>query len=284
MIHSEKHFYTILSLLLSSAFIFVSMVGMNIILRADESRLLSEGGKVIMESPVRAREEAENNSGDMDEENSGKSTYIVTSKQMDEAIDKWNSRTGEIVHNPVTGQISMEEAIQTGELWLADMEMEESGEETDAYSVNATLGIPKQNEIIEPLEPYYSFWTVRFTGSSMNAVLYINAVTGKVLGAEVCLYRNLPDKFPVEKLSLFVEWAGLQENDTEIVFNSDGTSAFLEIADSHLCAEMGFQRKQKGYFDLTHYEQGNLNADSDIYYNEYVVITYKLTVGESKMS
>ena len=122
MIHSEKHFYTILSLLLSSAFIFVSMVGMNIILRADESRLLSEGGKVIMESPVRAREEAENNSGDMDEENSGKSTYIVTSKQMEEAIDKWNSRTGEIVHNPVTGQISMEEAIQTGELWLADME------------------------------------------------------------------------------------------------------------------------------------------------------------------
>ena len=70
----------------------------------------------------------------------------------------------------------------------------------------------------------------------------------------------------------------IQENDTEIVFNLDGASAFLEIADSQLCAEMEFQRRKKGYFDLNQYEQDSADVSSELYYNEYAVITYKLTV------
>lgn len=283
MKQGAKHIYTFFSLLLSVAFIFGSMAGMNVILRIEESQLLSESGKAIVESPVRAWEEAESNSEDIAGENNDRLTYMLTNRQMEEAIDSWNSRTGEIVHNPVAGQISMEEAIKAGEMWLVDMEIE-GEQETDVHSVNVTLGIPKQkklpqqNELFQPLEPYYSFWTVHFSSMSMNAILYVNAVTGKVLGAEVYLYRNLPDKFSIEKLRLFVELAGLQENDTETVFDPDGTLAFLEIADSRLNAEMEFQRRQKGYIDLTYYGQGSVDAGSDLYYNEYAVITYKLTV------
>lgn len=290
MKHGSKHIYTLFSLLLSAGFIFASMAGMNVIFRAEESRLLSESGKTIVTSPVRAWEEAENNPEDIAGENPGRLTYTLTNGQLEEAVGSWNSRTGEIVHHPVVGQISMEEAILAGERWLTDMGIEESGQEAD--SVNATLGIPepkglpwqkelsRQNGLSRQLEPYYSFWTVRFSNRSMNAVLYINAVTGKVSGAEISLYRNLPDKFPVEKLGLFVELAGLRGNDTETVSDPDGTSAFLEIADSQMCAEMEFQHRQKGYFDLTTYGQGGADAGPDLYYNEYMTITFKLSVTE----
>ena len=49
-------------------------------------------------------------------------------------------------------------------------------------------------------------------------------------------------------------------------------------ADSRLCAEMEFQRRQNGYFDLTQYGQDSMGANPDLYYNEYAVITYKLAV------
>ena len=52
----------------------------------------------------------------------------------------------------------------------------------------------------------------------------------------------------------------------------------MEIADSQLCAEMEFQRRKKGYFDLNQYEQDSADVSSELYYNEYAVITYKLTV------
>ena len=281
---NKAYKYTLFTIFLSLVFAFGSMAGMNFIMEAREKQMLTERGRTVVEAPVRGWQKQGGSEENEDGEGSAQRSYELTTEQVTEAISSWNSRTGETVHNPVVGQISMTEAIQKGEMWLADMAIEESGQGSDTHFVNATLSVPEQNEMSGQLEPYCSFWTVQFSGGVMNAVLYINAVTGNILGAEISLYRNLPDNLPADKLSLFAELAGFQENDTEIVFNSDGTSAFLEIADSHLCAEMGFQRKQKGYFDLAHYEQGNLNADSDIYYNEYVVITYKLTVGESKMS
>lgn len=275
---NKAYKYTLFTVFLSLVFAFGSMVGMNFILEAREKQMLTENGRVVVEAPVWAwqkeedREEREN-LGNSDQEN-----YILTMEQVAEAIGSWNSRTGETVHNPVVGQISMAEAIQKGEMWLSDMGIEANEQESDVHFVNATLGVPKQNELSGQLEPYYSFWTVQFSGEVVNAILYINAVTGKILGAEVSLYRNLPDKLPVEKLSLFVELAGLQESDTETVFDPDGTSAFLEMADSRLCAEMEFQRRQNGYFDLTQYGQDSMGANPDLYYNEYAVITYKLAV------
>lgn len=257
---------------------------MNIIFHIEERRLLSENGKIIAELPVSEWEGDENNSLVIDEGEADRLIYTLTNRQIEEAIDSWNGRTSEIVHQPVMGQISMEEAIQNGEIWLENMGIEESGKKVKGDFVNATLGIPEQKEFLrqgeyfEQLEPYYSFWTVQFSDMSKNAVLYINAVTGKVLGAEVYLYSNLPDKFPVEKLSLFVELAELKAKDSEMVVDTEGAMAFFKIADSRLCAEMEFQYRQKGYFDLTHYGQDNADVSSDIYYNEYAVITYKLIV------
>ena len=275
---NKAYKYTLFTIFLSLVFAFGSMAGMNFIMEAREKQMLTERGRTVVEAPVRGWQKQGGSEENEDGEDSAQRSYELTTEQVTEAISSWNSRTGETVHNPVVGQISMTEAIQKGEMWLADMAIEESGQGSDTHFVNATLSVPEQNEMSGQLEPYCSFWTVQFSGGGMNAILYINAVTGNILGAEISLYRNLPDNLPADKLSLFAELAGFQENDTEIVFNLDGASAFLEIADSQLCAEMEFQRRKKGYFDLNQYEQDSADVSSELYYNEYAVITYKLTV------
>jgi len=245
--------YTVLTIFLAFIFAFGSIAGMNVILEAREDQILTESGRAVVETPVRAWDkqvflEEEENGGNFA---SAQERYVLTMKQMEEAVSCWDNRVGVTVHNPVNGQISMEEAVGAGEEWLMEMELLENEKDMEAYFVNAMLGIAAQKEEAGvQLEPYYSFWTVRFLGEAMNAVLYINAVTGNVLGAEISLYGNLPVQFPVENLKRFAELAGLQENDAEIVFDPDGTLAFLEMADSPLCAEMELQRRQKRYIDL----------------------------------
>ena len=276
--------YTFLTAFLALAFVFGSMEGMELFWAVKEKEILSDSGRTVVESPVLTWQGQYDNEKAEAVDNTDMERYMLTAEQIEEAIIGWNNRTSETVHSPVEGQISMEEAIQSGENWLESMELKEKGEETDTHFVNAVLEIPKQQEssgqngLTEQMEPYCSFWTVQFSGEGMNAVLYINAVTGKVWGAEVDLYRNLPYEVSIEKLETFVKLAGLQKNDAGILYDSDGTRAFLEVSESGLCAETEFQHRQKGYFDLTYY--GHNYADEDLYYNEYVVITYKLTATE----
>ena len=103
----------------------------------------------------------------------------------------------------MAGQISMKEAIQNGEKWLAEMKISD-GKEKLSFSVNAELGVGRQKEDTGEREAYFSFWTVTYVNQSMNAVLYLNAVTGNVWGAEIKRYGEQPEKSPGGGLQLFV--------------------------------------------------------------------------------
>ena len=137
---------------------------------------------------------------------------MLSNIQIENAIKSWNERIGETMHNPVEGQISMEDAIKMGEEWLIKMNMgeKESGN-SDANFTKATLSVGIQSQSDEKLlEPYYSFWTVNFSSQTMNAVLYLNAVTGKVWGAEISLYGSMHEE-PYENLKLFASaWSSVR--------------------------------------------------------------------------
>ena len=234
----SKYKYTFVSLIFAAFFIFGSMAAMNHILRIREARLLTESGRVEVESPVRAWEDWENEEENPVSEGMRSERYILNMQQVEDAIQCWNDRIGMILHDPVEGQISMEEAIIAGEDWLIEMKI---GEDMDAmaYSVNAELGVGGQMEDAgEKLEAYYSFWTVQYSGQSMSAILYINAVTGKVWGAKITSYVDLPKQLPYERLRLFVELAGLQisDDDSDII-EYGGTKAELAIKESRLYAQ-----------------------------------------------
>lgn len=124
--------------------------------------------------------------------------YSPTAAQVKEAAESWNDRSGEILHEPVEGQISMEKAIEAGEGWLAAIGIEEGrlqAMDKGMYFVRATLGVGVQkSDHGVAREPYYSFWTVQFCSEAADAILYINAVAGKVWGAELTLYENVPEQ------------------------------------------------------------------------------------------
>lgn len=264
--------YTILTLLLALGFAFGSMAGMNLILEARERQILTERGKAVIEAPVRAWQEWKT---DENEENNG---CTLTLKQISAAIDSWNNRIGEVIHDPVEGQISMEQAIEQGKVWLASMEKGgDMGEKIDLdneiYSVSAVLGVGKQNEQAGgQIEPYYSFWTIQFTSQGINTTVYLNAVTGKVWGAEIILYEDIPSEMPVESMYLFVELTGaeeigLEEPKVSIV----GNGAVMEL-NGEIEAQMNFSIVELDKKSIVDY------SESGVFQETYAVISYKLAV------
>lgn len=158
---------------------------------------------------------------------------------MAEVINYWDKSTGITIHNPVTGQISMEEAIKAGEEWLTEMGMKENGQVTDVKSfTNATLCVATQKASVGmQLEPYYSFWNVQYLDQSMRADLYLNAVTGKAYRADITLYKDFPEGIPYDKLKRSTELSGLPVSDMVVVKDQKGTKGFLLPDNSKLCAE-----------------------------------------------
>lgn len=246
--------YTILTLLLALVFAFGSMAGMNLILEAREKQILTERGKAVIEAPVRAWQEWET---DEEEENNG---CALTLKQVRDVIESWDHRTGEVIHDPVERQISMEQAIEQGKAWLASMD---KGRD-EIYSVSAVLGVGKQDgQAMGQVEPYYSFWTIRFTNQRINTTVYLNAVTGNVWGAEIILYEDIPGEMPVESMYLFaeltgVEKKGLKEPKVRVTGNeaamewNEGIEVRMNFSVVQLC-----QKSQKAYAVIAYKLAGN---------------------------
>lgn len=264
--------YMFLTILLALVFIFGSMAGMNIILQIRENQLLSESGIAVIESPVRAWQGRADGTDETDK-NTDEERYSLTTMQVKDVVERWNNRQGEILHNPVEGQISMMEAVREGEEWLKLIGMKEEvyGTDTELNFVRATLSVGMQKDALSaPLEPYYSFWTVHFSGSYLDAVLYLNAVTGRVWSARITLYDNLPRELPYEKLRQFVEMAGLQAAEDTISVNEEGTQAVLMLEDNLLYAQLKYQNVTIEDNSMVEYTSNGLLHD------RYVIVSYEI--------
>ncbi len=197
----------VFSLLLSLALIVGSMACMDGIWRIRERRLLTESGSAEADSPVRAWRKEK--SGKTDTEGNAS----LSREQIAEAIRHFDRRKEEFLHNPVEGQISMEEAIGIGERWIAEMGLKGGDgdrEEAALYRAEATLSAGITEEDSGELEPYHSFWRVCFLNQRGNGVLYLNAVTGGVWSAEITVYEELPEGISAEKLRGFARLAGIE--------------------------------------------------------------------------
>lgn len=235
---NKSYKYTILTLAFALVFAFGSMAGMNLIMRAKERQFLTESGRAVVELPVREWE----GRGDRDKNGAGTDDGVeknfLTVRQMEEAVMSWNTRIGETLHDPVAGQISMEEAIENGKGWLSEMGMVEEMDGA-VFSVSAKLGVGEpMGDAGERLEAYFSFWTVTYSNQAMHAVLYLNAVTGKVWGANIRRYEELPKKLYDDSLQLFVELAGLQAaEDVPSITDFQELKSVVAIKESQLLAQ-----------------------------------------------
>lgn len=233
----KKYKYTFLSLMFVVLFLMGSMAAANAILKRRETRLLSERGGIKVESPVRAWEGGENGDEGVDGIDTNDKKNLLSMEQAEEAVKSWNDRTGVTLHGQVAGQVSMEEAIEHGKKWLDGMGIGDGNEE-GSFGINAELGVGRQKEDTEQREAYFSFWTVTYFNQSMNAVLYLNAVTGNVWGAEIKLYEEQAKKMPDGRLRLFVELAGFQAADeVSPAMDSEETTSEVKIKESQLYAQ-----------------------------------------------
>ena len=141
------------------------------------------------------------------------------------------------------------------------------GQEKEVRSVYATLGIASQEESTAvQLEPYYSFWKVEFSSHSMQTILYVNAITGKVWGADITLYESFPEEMPYEKLRSFAELSGLEFSDYNVAKNQEETQVILGIDGSHLYAKMEFQHLQSGYLNNGNGERREADSSREMLY------------------
>lgn len=268
----NKYKYTFVSLVIAGFFVFGSMAAMNYILRIRETKLLTESGRVEVEAPVHAWENRQNDEESLADENAGSEGYILNIQQAEDAIECWNNRIYVILHDPVAGQIPMEEAIKSGETWLNEMKIQE---ETDAasYSVNAELGVCwRMEDAGEKLEAYYSFWTVEYSGQSMRAILCINAVTGKVWGAEITFYGSMAEELPYARLRRFIELAGLQVSDDDLdIVEYGGREREITIKNSRL------------YAQESKYVTVKTNGDGLTENESYTTIYYRLLAGGNNL-
>lgn len=237
---SKMYKYTVITVILAVAFSLGSMAAVNLMLQAKEGQLLSEKGEIVTGKAVWEWQKQK----------------TLTIEQIEAVVSRWKRSMTMTVQDPVSGQISMEEAVKAGKEWLAQMELEEyeweyeddswtgrgygfkKKQAENMYSVYATLGAMTQEQFSKVQQPYDSFWKVQFSNRSLQAFLYVNAVTGRVWKAEVTLYEGLPEMMPYWKLKDFIELSGLQPHHRGAIRNEDETEAVWNIADSRLCAKM----------------------------------------------
>ncbi len=275
--------YTVLTVVLAIVFSFGSMAGMNLILKARERQLLTKSGRSVVEVPVQT------NVGQEKDQNFNKDRGTLTIEQIEQVVSLWDGPDEVVIHNPADGQISMGEAIRAGQEWLIKMGMEVERKDNDEVHQYATLSTAVResseeeddNEDVQTA-PYNSFWRVQFYSSSLEAFLYVNAVTGQVWSADIILYDDFPKEIPSKKLRDFVELCGLKvsgsESEEELWQPSYSWMERVEIENSKLIAEMQFMRSQTGYPGSGYGKEGLLNFRSKILYKENVNIVFKLSL------
>ncbi len=276
--------YTLLSLLFAAVFVFGSMAGTDLILQMWEKRRLEERGTVTMESPVLAWQSAE--TGEEYDGQDGEplvrdkeEDLTLTEKEIEQVIRYRKNCEGELLHDPVKGQITMEQAFAAGENWLVEMGFwDHSRTHAEPLLHRASLGTKTAKEGLHmPIEPYYSFWTVRFSSTDMYVSLSVNAMTGRVWDAKITLYdiENVNNDKSLDKLERFIRLAGIEAPVEQYVEISDsGSWISMAVKESPLYAQM------RGYDVVVSVMDEIMESDGSKDVSSQTVIEYRLMVYE----
>ena len=276
--------YTLLSLLFAAVFVFGSMAGTDLILQMWEKRRLEESGTVTMESPVLAWQSAETEEEYVKQDGGPlvrdkEEDLTLTEKEIEQVIRYRKNCEGELLHDPVKGQITMEQAFAAGENWLVEMGFwDHSRTHSEPLLHRASLGTKTAKEGLHmPIEPYYSFWTVRFSSTDMYVSLSVNAMTGRVWDAKITLYdiENANNDKSLDKLERFIRLAGIEAPVEQYVEISDsGSWISMAVKESPLYAQM------RGYDVVVSVMDEIMESDGSRDVSSQTVIEYRLMVYE----
>lgn len=155
-------------------------------LDAERRELLSGGGKV--EIPARTDQTVSQSFGVVDVE---LKETVLTKEELRQAVLCMEEASEKYAHEPMRGQLSMTEAIQSGMAWIADFFLPRLDREAavpEECRLNCYLWAGGAGEAgDEAPDPMLGYWEVSFSAQELDAVLLLNAVTGQVLQARIAL-------------------------------------------------------------------------------------------------
>lgn len=275
----KKCVYTIMSLFLAVSFVFGSMYLINKLLEFQKRRLLTENGKAEVESPVMPLKELLADKENSQKDRKDSEIYELTSDDIQSVLISWYEGV-EVVHDPVEGQISMNEAITAGYNWL--MEMNINVPEKKGVALNYVsailLAVTLSKENIEKLAPYYSFWKINLYTEESDIILYVNAVTSTVWKADIVYHYKEKDKEAYyenryDDLTKFIELSGLSSSEITASDYSDD-SLTVSIKNTELYASLSYGEAYSELTDKVNTEQYNASVDGSI----SVEISYSLQI------
>jgi len=157
----------------------------------------------------------------------------LSESEMVKVLQNWEAVIGERPHEPVDGQLNMEQAIDAGKAGLSYFH--EQGiipaellkfDKTNAYLCEKQ---PRGQENYT-LNPNYSYWTITFSGENRRATLVINAMTGQIWEAA---FSGAGIAETEKALEAFTSYLDLGEGGSYI---SDGTISMKSYSDGMLYA------------------------------------------------
>lgn len=120
---------------------------------------------------------------------------VLTKSELFHAVKSMESDKEEYPHEPVEGQLSMEQAIERGKEWVEELCSRYLGAEVlipEKYNkITASLCIKEEEGGMGEDSYLYSYWRITLTGEYMEAKLLLNAVTG--LAFDTAISSKLPE-------------------------------------------------------------------------------------------
>lgn len=115
---------------------------------------------------------------------------ILSKEELKQVLSAMRGR--EVPHEPLEGQLSMEQAIELGKEWVREYCLEDLGllsdDEQKYHRMDARLCRRQGTDSMENPNILYSYWMVSLTSREIRADLVMNAVTGQVLDARLTSY------------------------------------------------------------------------------------------------
>lgn len=162
----------------------------------------------------------------------------LTEKELVEVVYSMKYEQNRRTHEPVKGQLSMNQAINKGEAWaekIFSIQIKNYKKISANLFTNDPAGINKISEIL------YGFWKVRLETDDLMIQMSVHSVTGQLLEIEVYSYnKQLKSSYknPEKILAEYVSSLNMK-SDTCVYYTENAMYEKMTVGDLNAVIEIG---------------------------------------------
>lgn len=182
--------YTIPIVLLSFMVVSGGWFLMNKMLDRREEKILGQTGQITVGM-------AEKDNQDAEDKVKSFSGQKLSEKERIKVLKIWETGKKLIPHEPLEGQMNMEQAITKGAEWIDMVEKSENLISADAVweFENTSAKLCSFEDKTEVEKEKISFWEIQYENAEMQILLKIHALSGEVWSAEITMGESDKEVF-----------------------------------------------------------------------------------------